>query len=57
MSKKKVPIRTLIKTRIVTPAEIIRGIKNPAFPNNSIGNILFNARYNAGKAIEGYDFY
>ncbi len=51
-----ISVKDFIRTRIVTPMEIIEGMKNPVFPNNSIANILFNARYNAVKAIEGYDF-
>lgn len=45
-----------IKTRLVTPREIMEGIKEPVYRNTSIGRILFNARYRAGKALEGYDF-
>lgn len=45
-----------IRSRIVTPKEIIAGIHNPVYDDKSIGSILFNARYNAGKALEGYDF-
>ena len=51
-----ISIINFFKTRILTPKEIVRGIKNPIFPGHSIGDVLFSARYNANKAIEGYDF-
>lgn len=53
---KDISVIDFIKSRIVTPKEIAEGMKNPVFDDKSIGSILFNARYNAGKAIEGYDF-
>ena len=43
-------------SRFVTLGEIIEGLKNPVIPNNNPGAVLFNARYRAGKAIEGVDF-
>ena len=57
LDRKDIPLRQYVASRIVSIREIIAGIKNPVVPNNSLGAILFNARYNAGKAIEGYDFY
>lgn len=54
---KDISIINFLKTRILTPKEIVNGIKNPIFPNShSVGDVLFSARYNANKAIEGYDF-
>ena len=53
---KDITIMAFLASRFVTPAEIITGMRNPVFPNTSVGRILFNTRYNAGKAIEGYDF-
>ena len=46
-----------LKTRFVTPKELLKGLRDPAVPNKSIGAVLFNARYNALKAIDGYDFF
>ncbi len=48
-----------LKTRFLTPSEIINGYKAPLFEfssKNRVGKLIFSARYNAGKAIEGYDF-
>ena len=45
-----------LRSRIVTIPEIIKGMKSPVYPNTSVGRILFNARYEAGKALNGYDF-
>jgi len=57
---KKVGLRSYIKSRILTPREIVYGFKHcrEMFCDFSIGNALFCARYNAGpkKCIEGYDF-
>ncbi len=52
-----ISVKEFIRSRFVTPREIINGMKDPAVPNRSIGAILFNARYKALKAIEGYDFF
>ena len=51
-----ISFKDFIHSRIVTPAMIREAFVNPAVPNNSISNILFNARYKEGKALEGYDF-
>lgn len=54
---KDISIINFLKTRILTPKEIVNGIKNPIFSNShSVRDVLFSARYNASKAIEGYDF-
>ena len=59
LKRSDIPLGIYIKSRIITPAQLIRGFKNPVCPPTSIGAILFNARYNAGpeKCIVGYDFY
>lgn len=54
---KDISWKEFIRSRMVTPKEIYNGIKYPVVPNNCIGSILFNARYNALKTIEGYDFF
>ncbi len=52
-----------LKTRILSPKELIEGIKDPIWqlsirhPIKSIRSIMFSARYKCGKAIEGYDFF
>lgn len=53
---KDIPLGLFLKSRLVTPKEILAGMKDPVYPNASIDEILFNARYNAFKALEGYDF-
>lgn len=59
LKRSDIPFWIYIKSRILTPMQILAGFKSPVFPPTSIGAILFNARYNAGpkKCIVGYDFY
>lgn len=45
-----------IRTRLLTPKELWDGFKTPVFPPTSLGRILFNARYQSGKALEGWDY-
>ncbi len=57
---KKIGLMGYIKTRILSPKQIIYGFKHwrEMFNTFSIRNALFCARYEAGpsKCIEGYDF-
>lgn len=50
-----IPFREYLKTRIVTPKELKAALDDP-YPCCCIGELIFMARYIAGKAIEGYDF-
>jgi hypothetical protein len=53
---KDISVFDFVKTRIVTPRELLKGIKDPICANKPPLNIPFSARYYAGKALEGYDF-
>lgn len=53
---KDISVFNFIKTRIVTPRELLEGIKDPICGSKHPSNIIFSARYRAGKALEGYDF-
>jgi hypothetical protein len=53
---RKVPFCKYLKSRIVTPKEFMAGLKSDICSNSCLGAILFKARYEAGKAIVGYDF-
>ncbi len=57
LTREDIPFKVYIRSRFVTPKEFISGITNPVVKPKSLGAILFNARYNDGKAIEGYDFW
>lgn len=56
LTRKEIPTRKYIASRIVSPIALIQAIKHPIGNVHCIGNVLFTARYNSGKAIEGYDF-
>lgn len=60
---KRIGLRNYIHSRLVTPLQIKEGIEDGPMnlkASKSIrmffGNLLFNARYVAGKAVLGYDF-
>ena len=57
LQRKDIPLLIYLKTRFLTPSEIIKGFRDPVFPPTSLKDIIFNARYNTGKAIPGYDFH
>lgn len=54
--RKNISYLQYVKSRMVTPAAIIKAAKDPIAGNRCFGNILFTAIYMSGKAIEGYDF-
>ncbi len=67
---RKMPILAYLKTRLVTPRELLNGFRNPVYhlrrtgkdgrlhlDRKWFGMMLFNARYNALKAIDGHDFW
>lgn len=56
LTRSEIPIKKYIASRIVSPIAIVQAIKHPIGNVRCIGNVLFTARYNSGKAIEGYDF-
>lgn len=56
LSRKEIPLKKYIMSRLVSPKMLMEAIKNPINNDRQIGNILFSARYYSGKAIEGYDF-
>ena len=51
-----IPFRKYLASRIVTPVEIVRTLRNNDTTDWSIGELIFFARYEAGKAIEGLDY-
>ena len=51
-----ISIKEFLKSRILTPKEIINAIKDPDIPNYPLSSLIFFARYKALKAIPGYDF-
>ncbi len=57
---KKIGLFAFIKSRIVTPRQFLKAWDNENMhifgAKWTILDILFFARYEAGKAIEGYDF-
>ncbi len=55
---KEMGLIPFLKTRIVTPRQIKETIKdyNLNLKEETISSILFNTRYHAFKAIDGYDF-
>ncbi len=70
MNGKKMPLLAYLKTRFVTPAELINGFRDPVYhlryigedgklhlSRHWIGMMLFNARYNAFKVIKGHDYW
>lgn len=55
---KEMGLIPFLKTRLVSPKQIKEAIKDYDLnlKEESLSSILFNARYHALKAIDGYDF-
>lgn len=52
----KVGLLNFIKSRIITPKQILETKKEYGFKGENLGEIIFFTRYHSLKAIEGYDF-